>query len=533
MIKILFTGVGRRVELIQAFRQAALVLNKELKIYGADCARTAPALAFCDYSRQVCGMKEEGYVDELSNICKEDGIDLLIPTIDTDLLVLSRNKKKFENTRILISSPDMVFICRDKNLTTDFFISCGLETPKTVNKIFDYTEEFPCFIKPKDGSSSINAFKVKNRKELEMYCEIVGDYIIQSFVDGIEYTVDIFCDFDGKPVYITPRKRLQVRAGEVLKTEIDLDKRIIEECGRIIEKFKPCGPLTVQLIRDFNNVDHFIEINPRYGGGAPLSMKAGARSAESVLLLLSGENITVNPVDNGAVYSRFEQSVCIKEGDRQQPIKGVVFDIDDTLYSEKDYVKSGYRAVAQYLGNENAAEKLWDFFVQGKPAIDFYLESIKKIEEKEKCLEVYRNHKPDIHLYSGVFELIEELKKHNIKVGIITDGRSNGQRNKIEALGLKKIIDEMNIVITDELGGVQFRKPNINAFQLMKNKWKLPYESIVYIGDNADKDFQAVKQLGMRWIWFDNKDGLYKENYRIELAINSVDSVDKIIDKII
>ncbi len=61
---------------------------------------------------------------------KEDGIDLLIPTIDTDLLVLSRNKKKFENTRILISSPDMVFICRDKNLTTDFFISCGLETPK-------------------------------------------------------------------------------------------------------------------------------------------------------------------------------------------------------------------------------------------------------------------------------------------------------------------------------------------------------------------------------------------------------------------
>ncbi len=68
-------------------------------------------------------------------------------------------------------------------------------------------------------------------------------------------------------------------------------------------------------------MDHFIEINPRYGGGAPLSMKAGARSAESVLLLLSGENITVNPVDNGAVYSRFEQSVCIKEGDRQQPIK--------------------------------------------------------------------------------------------------------------------------------------------------------------------------------------------------------------------
>lgn len=89
--RILFTGVGRRVELMQAFRQAANRMNVILKLYGADMARTAPALAFCDYTRKVCGMRDADYIPQLLRICEADHIDLLIPTIDTDLLVLSQN----------------------------------------------------------------------------------------------------------------------------------------------------------------------------------------------------------------------------------------------------------------------------------------------------------------------------------------------------------------------------------------------------------------------------------------------------------
>lgn len=522
--RILFTGVGRRVELVQAFRQAALVLNKQLKIYGADMAGTAPALAFCDYTRIVCAMKEDGYIDELVNICEEDGIDLLIPTIDTDLLVLSQNAGKFGKTKVMVSTQDMIAICRDKNLTADFFSSCGLETPKTVNRLEDYRGPYPCFIKPKDGSSSINAFKAGNYKELETYCDVIDGYIIQPFVEGIEYTVDIFCDFNGKPVYITPRKRLQVRAGEVLKTEITLDEQIVEECTRIIEKFKPCGPLTVQLIRDREGIDHYIEINPRFGGGAPLSMKAGARSAESILQFISNEEIVINPVDDGAVYSRFDQSVCINEGKRKQPIKGVIFDLDDTLYSERQYVRSGFKAVGEYLGMEDAEERLWSYFEQGKPAIDCFLEDIGQRGERDICLEIYRSHKPEITLYDSVIGLIEDLYHHGIKVGIITDGRPEGQRNKIRALGLEKIVTD--IIITDELGGMQFRKPDTAGFRLMSARWGLPYESIVYVGDNPSKDFQAPEQLGMRWIYFNNSDGLYGERGRsIKQVIRSLNDI--------
>ncbi|MCR4842239.1 MAG: ATP-grasp domain-containing protein, partial [Eubacterium sp.] len=398
--RILFTGAGRRIELIQAFRQAALTLGKNLKIFGADMAGDAPALVYCDYTRKVCGMRDDNYIPELLEICKSDEIDLVIPTIDTDLLVLSENKQKFEacGIKVLISAPDNIRICRDKNNTSQFFVDCGCKAPMPVNDWKEYNSGYPAFIKPKDGSSSINAFKVENAEELEVYAAQVEDYIVQPFVDGTEYTVDAFCDFDGNPVYITPRVRLQVRAGEVLKTRIALDDTIIAESRNIIKGFKPVGPITIQLIRDDKTGDdYFIEINPRYGGGAPLSMKAGARSAETVLQLLAGEEPIAHPVSDNAVYSRFDQSVCISEGDKNLPLKGVIFDLDDTLYSEKEYVRSGYSAVGNYLQNDGAVEKLWEYFVAGRPAIDAYLEEIGRTEEKANCLRVYREHMPKVN----------------------------------------------------------------------------------------------------------------------------------------
>lgn len=523
--RILFTGVGRRVELIQAFRQAANRLNVNLKLYGADVAGTAPALAFCDYTRKVCGMRDVEYIPQLLRICEADRIDLLIPTIDTDLLVLSQNAAKFDEigTKVLISKPEKIAICRDKNYTADFFESCGLKAPRTVNDYQLYHGPYPCFIKPKDGSSSINAFKVENKSELKVYAEQIGDYIVQSFIEGTEYTVDIFCDYEGNPLFITPRIRVAVRAGEVLKTEIAMDEKIIEECRKLIAGFQPCGPMTVQLIRQNRTCDdYYIEINPRFGGGAPLNMKAGARSAEAILKLLSGEKVEYSDViDDGAVYSRFDQSVCTAEGKRKQPILGVIFDLDDTLYSEKQYVRSGYKAVAKLLGDESLVDKLWTYFENGKPAIDELLNELGCIGRKEECLEAYREHIPEIKLYDGVVDLIQTLKDRGIKVGIITDGRPEGQRKKLEALGLEKLVDD--IIITDALGGVQFRKPNDISFRIMQNRWRIPFEQIIYVGDNPNKDFQAPKQLGMRCMYFENQDGLYSEKYEMMSFLNVSD----------
>lgn len=522
----LFTGVGRRVELIQAFRNAALVLDKELKIYGADMTSTAPALAYCDYFRRVVSMKDSSYIENLLQICIDDSIDLLIPTIDTDLLVLAENKGRFDaiGTKVLISAPDKIRICRDKNNTSQFFIECGLHAPAPVNNWNRYTMGYPAFIKPKDGSSSINAFRVNNEEELELYASQIKEYVVQPFVNGKEFTIDIFCDLEGNPITIVPRERLQVRAGEVLKTQIFMDKTMIEESKALCKYFKPCGPMTVQLIRDEFGIDWFIEINPRFGGGAPLSMKAGARSAEAIIRLIDRETSGEYEIADGAIYSRFDQSVCIKTG--QSKIKGIIFDLDDTLYSEKEYVKSGYKAVSDYLGG-GFEEKLWYYFENGKVAIDELLAELNREDEKNEVLNIYRNHNPIIHLYPGVLNVLKELQDKGMKIGIITDGRSEGQRNKIDALGLKGLVDD--IIITDELGGVHFRKPCDIAFRIMITKWRLNPADVVYVGDNPDKDFQAPHQLGMKSVWLNNPDGLYTSKADREGSINSVSDLLRII----
>lgn len=505
--RILFTGIGRRIELVQAFREASLVLNKKIIIYGADMSGNAPALAYCDYDREVVEMNNPEYIDDLLRICKEDKINLLIPTIDTDLLILSKNKRRFEEvgTKVLISDPDKILICRDKSITSQFFVDCGLCAPIPVNCWRDYKAGYPAFIKPKDGSSSINAHKVENQKELELYASQIEDYVVQPYITGNEYTIDVFCDWDGEPISIVPRERVRVRAGEVLTTKIFMDQTMIEEAKKLCDLFKPCGPITVQLIRDDNDVDWYIEINPRFGGGAPLSMKAGARSAETILQLLAGEPIQIcNNISDKSIYSRFDQSVCIEAG--KGSVKGVIFDLDDTLYSEKEYVRSGFKAVCDYLGGDYEND-LWAYYESGVYPIDALLARIGRMDEKEKVLSIYRNHMPNIQLYSGVKDMLRKIKKEGKRIGIITDGRPEGQRNKITALGLWDLVDD--VIITDELGGIQFRKPCDIAFRIVITRWKLNRADVVYVGDNISKDFLAPQQLGMRCIWFRNSDGLY------------------------
>lgn len=325
-MKILFTSVGRRVELMQAFRHAADELEADLTIIGADISTTAPALYFCDKQMLVPRIAEQNYIPQLLDICEKEHVDCLIPTIDTDLMLLADSRERFKavGTQVCISSPSKVRICRDKRLTAAYFLSLGLKSPMPYDSVEKYVEDlekgnvsFPAFIKPKDGSSSIDAYQVKNAMELRTYAGRVKDYIIQPFIRGREFTIDIFCDFSGNPIYITPRERMAVRAGEVLKTRITQDDVMISEMEKLIQDFKPCGQITVQLIRDEKTGEnYYIEINPRFGGGAPLSIKAGADSAKAVLQLLDGKKLAYvkKAAADGAVYSRFDQSICVSEG---------------------------------------------------------------------------------------------------------------------------------------------------------------------------------------------------------------------------
>ncbi len=192
-------------------------------------------------------------------------------------------------------------------------------------------------------------------------------------------------------------------------------------------------------------------------------------------------------------------------------IRGVIFDLDDTLYPEKAYVRSGYRKIAEAFPEiPDMADELWQAFEEGRRAIDYVLEAhgLATEENKAKALHIYRFQDPDIVLYPDVEVLLDRLeRKTNKRIGILTDGRPEGQRAKLESLGLMGRID--TIVITDELGGIEYRKPNPAGFEKIQEMWGIPFAEMVYIGDNTKKDFKAPDKLGMKSIWFENPDGLY------------------------
>ena len=193
-------------------------------------------------------------------------------------------------------------------------------------------------------------------------------------------------------------------------------------------------------------------------------------------------------------------------------IEAVIFDLDDTLYPEKEYVKSGFKKISEHFKMSELETELWQAFECGRKPIDdvFLMHGI--LELKDEALHNYRFQKPNIHFYNGVAQMLERLRK-SYKIGIITDGRPEGQHAKIDALGLEVKVDE--IIITDELGGIEYRKPNPEAFILMQKKFGIPFEKMVYVGDNLEKDFQAPEMLKMLRIWFNNRFGIctiYQKN---------------------
>ena len=318
MCNLLILSAGRRVELIQCFKRAAERLNIQSKIVAGDCQESAPALYFADERTLLPRISDPNYVSSIIDACNQHNIALVIPTIDTDLLLLSREKERIEEStgaRVLVSSPEVIRICRDKTSTNHFLRENGFLVPHTYS-LYDIDPEelvFPLFIKPRDGSSSINAFKVDCWGTLKHYLELVPNPILQTFIDGEEYTVDTFLDFGGNVITIVPRLRVATRSGEISKGRIVRDREIIEDVKRLLEVLKPVGHITVQCIKSSRGIE-YIEINPRFGGGAPMSIMSGADSCEALYRILGGERLVYNEnYQDGLLLLRFDNSICLNE----------------------------------------------------------------------------------------------------------------------------------------------------------------------------------------------------------------------------
>ena len=315
---ILILSVGRRVELVNCFKAARDRLNIRGKVFGADLSETAPALQFTDGKFIIPRIGTDGYIESIIKICKDNDISLIVPMIDTELEILAENKQRIEQesgAKLLVSNYESVSKCCNKFKTSEYFEEHGFGCPRVITKerlaAKDY--KFPLFIKPFNGSSSVGAFKIKNDEELNFFIKYIENPIVQEYVDGVEYTVDCFMDFDGRVITTVPRIRLATRSGEVLKGKTDKNKTVIDDVKKLVESFGFIGQITVQCFLCDDGTIKYIEINPRFGGGAPMSIGAGADSCERLYRLLQGEKLEYSEDwEDGATFSRFDNSVRVQ-----------------------------------------------------------------------------------------------------------------------------------------------------------------------------------------------------------------------------
>lgn len=223
-------------------------------------------------------------------------------------------------------------------------------------------------------------------------------------------------------------------------------------------------------------------------------------------------------------------------------IKVVAFDLDDTLYYELDYVKSGFKSVSNYISRKydidfnifyNQLLEILETEGRGKTfdiALNYFNLPLTEVEE---MLMIYRNHIPvNLKLYPDAERMLRKLKgKYNL--GLITDGCSTVQWIKIKSLGLKNIIDE--IIVTDDFGADK-RKPSSFAYLKLIERFKVNPEEIIYIGDNPEKDFVTARKLGLKTVRVIHKKGMHinkrlSSEYEADYEITSLDELELILDK--
>lgn len=285
MNNILLCSAGRRVELAQAFKTEIAARGLSSKLISTDLNPALSAVSqFVDVAVASPRVTDAGYPEFLLDLCKTQSIGLVVPTIDTELLLLAQHREAFaaQGIQLVISDVALVSACRDKRITARLFAELGIASPEIYDRDDRYDSKairFPCFAKPFDGSRSIGAVTLADTKALNDDMLADPRMIFMALVDAThtEFTVDAYFDRGGQLACMVPRQRIEVRDGEISKGATRRHA-VYDYLLPKLKKLKGArGCLTLQLFANVQTGSFAaIEINPRFGGGYPLSYSAGA-----------------------------------------------------------------------------------------------------------------------------------------------------------------------------------------------------------------------------------------------------------------
>lgn len=320
---ILFTCAGRRVALLRAFREAMEQLGVTGRIIATDITMASAAFHQADLGLLVPLADADHYINELLGHVQRERVRLLVPLTDLDLVLLARHREDFLalGCTVMIGSEPAVRLCRDKSSTHRMLEKAGLATIRTVSLEEFLGEPFyPCFVKPIWGSAGVGAAVIHDKKELQAHVASFGErLIVQEYLSGQEFTIDIYRSRDGEVRCVVPRQRLVIRSGEVEKGITVKDENLIEEARRFASMIDGLWGVYCCQCRRGNDGSRprFFEINSRFGGGSLLSIAAGANLPMYLVQEVLGLPITatLGEFTDKLLMLRYDEAVYVPVSD--------------------------------------------------------------------------------------------------------------------------------------------------------------------------------------------------------------------------
>lgn len=292
-ITLLITSVGRRKHLFDALREASRNRSERFRLVAVDASWSAPGLEYADEGYVVPRADESGYVSALNAVLERESVDYVVPTNDVELLVLASHRDSLAACTTLLMPPESgVQTCADKLSTASLFSDLELRTPETVTaeEALDDGLEFPVVIKDRGHDAATRGFDLaESRGELVSLVKQYDSPIVQEYVDGREYTVDILADRQSRPLSVVPRERIALRESVSDKGVTTDNDGIVDPVTAIVDRVGARGFTNVQFI-DAEDGRYWLEINPRIAGGVALGI-AASRMAEQLLDLLAGREV--------------------------------------------------------------------------------------------------------------------------------------------------------------------------------------------------------------------------------------------------